>query len=130
MPRCIKLKRKKRQVCIGDLDTLIDLQDRVITPPESGVDASETFTDACPDIWAKMETGRGQTIFDGTDTAQDVTHIFTIRFIEGVVTAETWIRFKGQRFDIIDVEDLEERNEWLMLRCSNRGTEDNLASEA
>jgi len=129
MPRCIKLKRRKRQVCLGDLSTLITLQDRAITPPESGVDASETFTDACPDVWAKLETGRGQTIFDDTDTEQDVTHVFTIRFIKGI-TSETWVKFNNQRFDILNVEDLEERNEWLILRCTNRGTKDNPASEA
>lgn len=129
MPRCVKLKRKKRQVCIGDLNITITLQNRAITPPLSGVDATETFTDSNPDIWAKLETGRGQTIFDGTNTEVDITHIFTIRFISGI-TAETWISFESQRFDILDVEDLEERHEFMILRCTNKGTDSNLVNSA
>ncbi len=129
MPKCIKLKRKNRQVCVGDLDTIITLQDRAITPPLFGVEATETFTDTDPDIWSKLDTGRGQTIFDGTNEEVDITHKFTIRFINGI-TAQTWILFESQRLDIIDVEDLEERHEFMILRCNNRGTTANAANEA
>lgn len=128
MARCIKLKRRKRQVCLGDLDTLITFQNRTITAPFSGVDATEIFTDT-DDVFAKLDTGRGQTIFDGTNEEQIITHTFTIRFISGI-TAETWVLFESQRLDIADVEDLEERHEFLMLRCNNRGTTANSANEA
>lgn len=129
MPKCKKLRRLKRQVCIGDLDNQIVLQDRSITPPVSGVDATEDFT-TNDTVDAKVDTSRGETIFDGVSPdGVDVTHIFTIRFITGI-TAETWVGFKSQRFDILDVENLEERDEWLKLRCTNRGTATNAATEA
>ena len=128
MPKCKKLRRKKRQVCLGDLDNQIVLQDRTITAPTSGVDASETFT-TNDTVDAMVETSRGETIFDGTNTEVDVTHKFTIRFISGI-TAETWISFNSDRFDILDVENLEERDEWLVLRATNRGVDTNTASQA
>ena len=128
MPVCVKLRRKKRQICLGDLTNSIILQDRAITPPLSGFDATETFT-TNDTVDAKVDTSRGETIFDGTNTEVDVTHIFTIRFISGI-DAQTWISFKSQRFDILDVENLEERDEFLKLRCTNRGVDTNAANQA
>ena len=118
MPTCQKLKRKRRQPCIGDLDTLIVLQDRTLTPP-TGVDFSETFTDNST-VWAMVNTTRGKTAFDEANVERDITHEFTIRFLDGI-TSETWILFEGKRHDIIDTEDLEERHEWLVLRCAKLG---------
>jgi len=100
MPKCVRIRRKKRQICIGDLNDVITLQDRAITAPLMGVDATETFTDSNPDVWAMIETSAGETVFDGTDTEIDVTHKITIAFVDGI-TAETWILFKGTRIDIL-----------------------------
>ena len=111
------------------MDEQIILQDRAITPPLSGVDATEQFTDTNPDIWAKIETVSGETFFDDTGEAREVTHRFTIEFIDGI-TAETWISFNSDRFDILDVEDYEERHEYMRLRASNRGIGANAANSA
>ena len=129
MPRCVRLKRKHRKICVGDLNNTITLQDRAITAPSSGFDATEAFTTNTPDAWAKIDTSRGETVFDGSDTEVDVTHVFTIRWLSGI-TAETWILFDGERFDILDTQDLEERNEWLIMKCTNKGTTANAANEA
>lgn len=129
MSKCIRLKRKHRKICVGDLNKNCILQDRSITAPASGVDATETFTENTPDVWAKIETSKGETVFDGTDTEIDVTHKFTIRFLTGI-TAETWILFNSVRFDILDVQNFEERDEWLLLLCTNKGTTANAANEA
>lgn len=129
MPRCVRVKRKHRKICIGDVNDLICLQDRAITAPLSGVDATEEFEDIDAEIWALVETSKGETVFDETNTEIDVTHRIYISFLE-CITAETWIKFKNKRYDILNVENLEERDEWLLLRCTNRGTGDNKANEA
>lgn len=129
MPKCVKIQRKKRQPCIGDMDELITLQGRTLTPPTSGVDATEEFADTNPDVWALLETVSGETLFDNTGTERDVTHRFTINFISGV-TSEAWVLFNSERLDILTVEDLEERHEFLMLRASNRGVDTNEANRA
>ncbi len=128
MPKCVKLKRKKRQVCIGDLDTVIVLQSRAITPPTTNVDFAESFTGLAT-VWARMGTGRGKTSFDDSEIEVDITHEFTIRFLAGV-TSETWVLFENRRFDIIDVEDLEERHEWMILRCALRGINTKAVNDA
>lgn len=129
MPVCKKIRGQKRQVCIGAKEDLITLQDRSITAPSFGVDATETFTDSNPDVWAMVKTVRGETMFDNTGTERDVTHKFYIEFLTGV-TAETWLTFNGDRFDILDVEDLDERHQDLLLRASNRGVLANAANQA
>ncbi len=120
MPKCIKLQRKKRLPCVGDLNTEITLQDRAITPPTTTVDFSESFTENAV-VWAMMNTVRGKTAFDGAGVEKDISHEFTIRWLTGV-DSETWILIENERYDIIDTEDLEERHEWLVLRCAKLGT--------
>ncbi len=128
MPKCVKLRRKHRQPCIGDLDTQITLQDRAITPPTTTVDFSETFTENAI-VWAMINTGRGKTAFDEAEVERDITHEITIRFLDGV-TAETWILLESNRLDIVDVEDLEERHEWLILRCAQTGATSRVVNDA
>jgi len=129
MPECVRIKRKHRKVCIGDLDSVITLQDRALTAPVSGVDATETFTDSNTDVWAMVQTNSGETIFDGVNTDINVTHTITISFIIGI-TSETWITLGLKRIDILSVENLEERDEWLVFKCTDRGTATNEATEA
>lgn len=129
MPKCKRIVRKHKKVCIGDLNDVICLRDRTITPPESGVDATEEFEDSNPEVWAMVETPKGETEFDGSNVEVDVTHKFTISFTD-CINSETWVLFKDKHYDILDVENLEERDEWLILRCNVRGTTDNLANQA
>jgi len=120
MPKCEFIKRKHRKVCIGDLDTLITLQSRDIVAPEFGnVDFDEDFQDIA-EVYAMIETKPGETIFDGVDTEFNVTHEMTIRF-DSSVTSETWVELDIRKFDIVSIENLEERNEWMTLFCELRG---------
>ena len=128
MAKCVKLNRKKRAPCIGDLDTLIVLQDRTLAPPTTSVDFSETFAEN-DTVWAMINTVRGKTVFDESGIERDVTHEFTIRFLPGI-DSETWILLEDVRYDIIDAEDLEERHEWLVLRCAKLGSTSKAVNDA
>lgn len=128
MPKCMKLRRKKRQPCIGDLDTEITLQDRAITPPTTTVDFTETFTENAI-VWAMVNTVRGKTEFDEADVERSITHEFTVRFLDGI-TSETWVLLENERYDIIDVEDFEERHDWLILRCAKLGSTTQAVNDA
>ena len=131
MAACKNIRRKKRRVCIGDLDELITLQDRDIASPIFGsVDFGEDFS-ADNVVWAMIETVKGGTIFDGVEEADKLTHKFYIIF-DASVTAETWIVFgsPSRRFDILDVENLDERNEFMLLSCADRGLASQEASKA
>ena len=120
MAKCQFIKRRHRKLCIGDLNTLIKLQSRSITEPLfGGTDFDEDFVDT-GEVWAKVETVSGKTIFDGVGSDIVVTHMITIRF-DSSVSNETWIELDGKRIDILNFEDWEERHEFLLLLCTNRG---------
>ena len=98
----------------------ITLQNRNIESPDFGTpDFDEDFTDT-DTIPALINTERGNTLFDGVSTDRTVTHKLCIEYLAGV-TAQTWIKFKDRRFDIVDVENYRERDELLILRCNERG---------
>lgn len=129
MPRCIKIQRKKRQICLGDMDKQILLQDRGIGEPFFGsVDFTEDFT-TNDKVWAAINTVSGKTFFDGGGTDINITHEFYTRY-DASVTAETWIEFESRRFDILDAEDLEERHEYMKLICAERGNKTTEATKA
>ena len=109
----------RRQLAKNGQD--ITLQNRAIMAPVFGsVDFDESFSGDNV-VKALICTERGKTLFDGLATDTPVTHKISIEYIAGV-TAETWILFKGQRIDIIDVENCCETDEMLILRCTERGT--------
>jgi SPP1 family predicted phage head-tail adaptor len=129
MPVCKQITRKRRNVCIGDLDSLITIENRAIEPPDfDTVDFDETFTTGVADAWALIETVRGKTFFDGVSTEIDITHWIYINF-DATVTAESWVKLDdGRRLDILRVENLDERSDFQLLECNDRG--DKEASKA
>lgn len=121
MPKCVRIKPKHRQYCIGDLRDEITLFNRSIqAPDQGGVDFEEDF-EVNVIVLAAVETVDGETIFDESNQERVVTHKIGIRFLPGI-TQETWVDIKTKRLDILTVENFEERDEWLVLKCTNRGT--------
>lgn len=135
MSRSIPTQKRRRRVCIGDLRDRVVLHDRAIVEPEFGVaDFTEKFT-AKEEVWARVESVQGKTFFDGVNStgaaSGDIalTHEITVRF-DPTVGAETWVEFKGNRFDVVNAENLEERDEFLLLRCVERGAKSQAAVDA
>ncbi len=125
MPTCQPIRKRRRQPCIGDMEDEITLENRAIQAPDfDTVDFDETFTAPNPPVWALIETPRGKTFFDGVSTEQDVTHWIYINF-DVTVTAETWVKLTdGRRLDILRVENLDERSQYQLLECNDRGAQE------
>jgi len=128
MPECKKIRTKKRQLCSGDLMHEIKLYDRTISRDNDGnVDYDLTFDNELF-AWCAIDTlSKGQDVFNGANLLGVATHIFYIRHIEGL-TAEKWIQFDSRNFDILSVENLDERKEFQALYCNERGSKDNLTN--
>lgn len=130
MPVCKKIRGQRRKVCIGDLDRLIDIKDRNIQEPGNIDDSNryyftEAFTEGVnPQAWAMRISVDGKTIFDGQNIEQVVTDEFYIRY-DANITAEFWIEDDGDRFDILNVENLDGRKEFMKLVCTDRGLNTN-----
>lgn len=121
MPICKNIKKPLQNVCTGDMRDKIALYTRSITPPsDNAVDFSETF-DNVKNIWSMIVTKAGVEIFDGTNLKGIATHYIYIRWFEGL-TEESWILYKNKYYDIIDIQNLDERDEFYLMRCNERGT--------
>jgi len=120
MSSCQRVSGKRRVVCAGDLNKRITIHGRSITPPVFGsADFTETFATGV-NRWAAINTIAGKTVFDGVNQ-KDValTHEIFIRY-DSTVTAEAWILYNSRRFDIVAVEDLEERHQFQRLLCIDK----------
>jgi head-tail adaptor len=122
-----KIKRIEKKVCIGSMNKLIRLKVRSLTPPLGDTpDFGETFSQLV-DVWAMVETIVGEEIFDDSNVRRLITHDFYIRYLQDI-TFELWLLYPAQigntkelYFDILKVENLNMENEFLKLRCSDRG---------
>lgn len=124
MPELVRLKRKRRRVCAGDLDSRVKIENRSQVPPVYGAaDAAFAFGAVSGDgyVWAKVETSSGKTVFDGVSFDRRITHRVTIRQLAGV-TAQSWVLLAdGTRLDVVQVETFDERGQFMDLLCDARG---------
>lgn len=125
MPTCNPVRKKRRNVCIGDMEDEITLEGRAIQAPAfEDADFGETFTAPNPPVWSLVETVTGETFFDGVNAEEDITHWIYINF-DATVTASTWVKFSdGRRLDILRVENLDERSDFMLLHCTDRGAKE------
>ena len=126
MPQCKKIRRKHRQICIGDLDTLISIKTRVSNPKNFLPDVAFTELSA---PWALWETLNGVEVFDETNTAEEATDMAIIRY-DARVTKEFFVELNGKNFRILKAEDFERRQEWTKLLLTDRGPIDRAVNDA
>lgn len=124
MPVCVTIKGKRHQLCAGDLNGLLTLQNREIVPPLDidDTDYKEDFVDD-GDEMCMVETINGKEVFDDSNQLIGVIDTrFYIHFRDDI-TAETWVLFEGERYNILNVMDLDLRHDWLRLSCDSRGSD-------
>ena len=98
-------------------------------PPQfQGADLAERFQPSVT-VWASIKTVTGKTIFQDVNTDVALSHEIYIRYRSDIST-ETWIEFNNMLFDIVAMENLEERKEWWRLACTQRGDSDDEAAKA
>lgn len=111
--------KKKRVLEIGSLDKKITLQLRAIVA-EGEADYTHTFTNPIT-VWACIDTSTGKEFFDDINQeTKNITHTFYIRY-RSDVTSDIWIDWLDRKFKIVSIENMDERNRFLKLYCSERG---------
>jgi hypothetical protein len=117
---CKTISRKRPKVCIGGMRHKIEIHVRTLTPPSTGVDFDEVLSEV-KEVASMVETTKGTEVFDGTNLLGMATHLFYIRALSGQ-TAEDWLEFNGEYYDILDVQNFSEDNRFQVLRCNLRGS--------
>lgn len=115
--------RKLRKNTIGDMRECISLEVRSIQPPSfDNFSASESYIQVA-EPWAKVETEFNNRIFDEVALDAKPSIKFTIRYRDNITT-ETRIRYKGILYKIVQSDNLEERDEYLVLYAAIEGADD------
>lgn len=119
MAKCRKIRKTTRKLCVGDLDQLISLIKRTLKAPKTGVDFTHEST-KIEEVWCFIKTLRGQEQFANVEQGPLPTHAFHVLYDERI-TKEYDIEFENKRYDILDVEDLDENHEFMILRARIKG---------
>jgi len=120
MGKCQTKRRNDLTYCAGDMDKIISVFVRSIVPPSGlDVDFNENFTEQ-RNMAASIETVRGEEVFDGTGTVEEVTHKFVVKW-QPNITFENWVSYKNKRYRIVDVENQNECNRFYIIRATIRG---------
>ena len=117
MSRCVKVNRRHKKVCIGDLDTQITLKTRV-SEIKNSVPVVGFAVQSQP--WALWETVRGLKVFDDTDTEVNVTDRAVVPY-DAAITSEFFVELDGVNYRVISAEDWDKRKEWTELLLTSRG---------
>ena len=130
-------RRKLRKWAAGDMRELIKLLDRNIEAPDFGVYTIDMAFDILIECFAFVETiSKGPDIFDDVNTGpeQTPTHRFIIRHvappdIKQEITTEVQIQWQDEYYKILEVENPEMRDEYLILSARLKGADDAGANE-
>lgn len=113
-------RARLRKVPVGDMRTPVIIHQAEILAPTAGVDLGRSVTAVIDPWWCKVMTVNGVYIFDSSNVEQQITHDFQGRYTSGI-DRDMVIEYAGEYYKIISVEDMENRNEFLRLRCVIRG---------
>lgn len=120
-------------MCLSALRKKISLFRRNILAPASSQSHSHEY-ELFSSPFASIETkARGVDIFDGIETSGAdgipvvASHIVIIKY-RSDVTAEDYVRFGGDNYDILKTENIDEINQYLRLFCALRGDENKAAA--
>ena len=133
MAVCQNITPKKKKLCLSAFRKKISLFRRSILAPASSQAHSHDY-EPFANPFAAIETkGKGVDIFDGIETSGAdgipvvASHVVMIKYRDDL-TAEDYVRFGGDNYDILKTENVDERNQYLRLFCALKGDEDKAAA--
>lgn len=99
-----------------------------------GFNSSEemSFTDVLTDVLAIICTPNGKRVVDEVGIEQTVTHEFHMKWPGFDITVENWVYFtaKSKRYRVLSAKNCCEKDEEMILYCTERGKDDRGAAGA
>jgi len=117
-------RRPMKKTAVGDMRDRIILKEQEMKADD--VDFGVEFNNPV-EVWAAIFTpnnvGSGQFKFANTNTDENPTHIFKIRFRDDV-TGKTYVEHKNVNYRVISIQDPDLRKEYLHIKTTIRGPDD------
>ena len=120
MAKCVYKTNNVDKYCVGSLNKKIEILTRSLGEPTSGSYDYDLSFETSKTVWSSIKTVNGLTMFDSTNTEKIVTHIFIIRYYDGL-TSQDWIKYSDKNYDIIGAENISESNMYYKIRANLRG---------
>lgn len=118
-----KTKRiKSTKICGADLKKRVAIYTRSLLPSNNSISQQYAFV-LVKTVWGAIETVTGEITFKGVASLEATTHYFYIRYREDI-TSENYIQYKGNWYNILKVENINEDNKYLKLYASIMGSVD------
>ncbi|MEE9160022.1 MAG: head-tail adaptor protein [Gammaproteobacteria bacterium] len=133
MAKCKNITPTKKKLCLSAFRKKINLFRREILAPASAQSHRHDYEQFASPFAAIETKGKGVDIFDGVETSGEngipvvASHVVTIKY-RSDVTAENYVRFGANNYDILKAENIDERSEYLRLFCALKGDENKLAA--
>jgi SPP1 family predicted phage head-tail adaptor len=83
---------------------------------ETGGSGTYTQLNEIAILWSDIRSVSGLTRFDTKQIGTEITHRITIRYYQ-FISSQNWIKFGNRNFEIINVVNIGERNQYLQLMC-------------
>jgi head-tail adaptor len=118
------IKRKADKICTGDLDQKIKLRIKTKVANDDGNAEADLVITKLVDVWTMQQTTDGEEAFDSSNIVRIATDRFYIRYRDDLDITNDVLKEEGGKmikFKIIDIENLNGRNEFLLIRASRRG---------
>ena len=88
---------------------------------KNSTEDKDGFPDNTPTVvlrpWARVKTTKGFTIIANNSDFEKALTRFTIRFPQTEITYENIVKYKGKRYTIEYINNIDEANEELELQC-------------
>ncbi len=101
----------------GRLTHLVEISTPTQAPNDDG--GMVTNWASLGPVWAAIEAATQSERFAPSTVVSGATHLITVRYLPNVTTAAK-VEFKGRQFGIDGIDNVDERNEWLKLSCTEK----------
>jgi len=123
MPKRDLSYRRLRKIYVGDMRERISLEERSILAPSYNSPAASEGYAQIVETWARVETEFNNRVFDEVALDAKPSIKFTIRYRPNITT-ETRVRYNDILYKVAHSDNLEERNEYLILYAAIEGADD------
>ncbi len=102
---------------IGKMNKRITIQ-TATDAQDSFNSATETWADTVT-LWGNINPLSGKEYNANAQTESETTHVITVRYKSGITTKNR-IKYGSRYFDIENVININESNQWLEMMCTER----------
>lgn len=107
------------KVKVGELRHRVTIQ-ATTAVQDTSASYAESWNDVAT-VWARVRPMNGREYYAMQQAQSSVSHEVVVRFRRGVTTANR-LKLDSRIFDIEGVVNYDERNEWMILYCTERTT--------